>query len=137
MIIRCIIVALVVGASTGCAHLMHQDPTEQLQKRVIAHWQAKEGKQWGRAYDYYCSDLKSEEDKARYIASSNLDITKIRVEKIVLSEDKQTAMVTIACDLIVQGIKFPGAKYREEWSYSHHDWCLSQKGDVNALFEKR
>lgn len=136
MSIRWIIAALIVGILSGCAHMKKMDPAEQLSARVAAHWQAKVDQRWGDAYDFFCSDQKSDADKKGYVASSNLGIAAFHVDDIGLSDDQQSATVTVVANLIVQGMTFPDGRFKDTWKYEDNDWCIAQRSGFNTLFKK-
>jgi hypothetical protein len=122
---------------TSCASLQIKDPTEHLEEKILACWQARTDKAWGKVYDFYCEDYKSKISKVDFIRSANVNIRSFHIDGIVFSEDKREASVSISYDALMLGYKFSGIKIKEDWSYEKNDWCLkSKRKTFKEIFEK-
>ena len=118
---------LILGVA-ACSHMPFNDPAAQLQKRVIAHWQAKQAKQWAKAYTFYCKAYRESTSQKQYEKAANIDIQSFDIETLTLSQDKATAQVMIKYAVMVKGYRFEGIKMTEVWQLEGSTWCLTRSG---------
>ena len=132
------ILSICLTLLTSCASLQVKDPAELLEEKIIANWQARTDKAWGKAYDFYCEDYKSMISKEDFIRRANVTIRSFHIDDIVFSEDKEEASVSMTYEALMLGYKFSGIKIKQDWSYQNHDWCvISKTKSLKELFEKK
>ena len=123
---------------TSCASIQIGDPAQRLEEKILANWQARTDKAWGKAYDFYCEDHKSKISREDFIRRANVDIRSFHIDGIVYSEDKREASVSVSYDALILGYKFSGIKIKEDWNYENNDWCLISKSKTfKEIFEKK
>ncbi|MCJ8499388.1 hypothetical protein [Desulfatitalea alkaliphila] len=120
----------------GCAHWGEQDPHAELLKSVTAHWQYKQEKQWDKAYNAFCKDVREQQSRTQYIQGANLDTSAFRIEEVVLTEDGKAGEVTVVFDAVVQGFTLKGIQLKEQWRYENDGWCLAPSGTLKDLFSR-
>jgi len=120
----------------GCALWVKQDPRAALLETATAHWQAKQEKQWDKAYDAFCQDVRKQQSRVQYIQGANLDISAFRIEDVALTEDGKAAEATVVFDSVLQGFALRGITLKEQWRLENDGWCLGPQGTLKDLFSR-
>ena len=132
-----IFISVCFSLLTSCALLQTGDPRGDLEEKVVACWQAKKEKAWGKAYDCFCEDQKAEVSREGFIKSANVEIRSFHIDGIIFSEDKKEARVSLSYEALMLTYPFSGIKTEERWTYEKNNWCLSSKRKTyKEIFEK-
>ena len=117
-----LIVIAILMFLASCAHVDVKDDTSALKERVSGFWNAKQNKEWTKAYGFHCAGFKANIAKEKYGASANLNITHFDLGDITFSENNHKAVVNISFQANVQGFSLKDIKIKEEWINENSKW---------------
>lgn len=100
------------------------EKTDGLKSRITAHWQAKQEKDWEKAYGFFCNAYKADKSREDYCKMANLEIAAFSVEDIQMGADEKTATVKVRFEARAKGYQFPGIRIPENWIYEQDNWYV-------------
>lgn len=106
---------------------------QNLEQRITEVMNAKVAGDWGKVYNYFDKDYRSQIPLSSFINRSRIKFEKYSIKSITVSADQRNAEAQLVLECSSKGFNFTGIKDTQHWVYDQNNWY--QKISANSQKE--